>query len=66
MGELSYECTLSQFEKEITFFAAMIANVVSMMVEDVDVVNGKSHSIARPARQLTDMLTYSQHLQQAL
>ena len=41
MGELSYECTLSQFEKEITFFAAMIANVVSMMVEDVDVVDGK-------------------------
>ena len=66
MGELSYECTLSQFEKEITFLAAMMAYVVSMMVEDVDVVNGKSHSIARLARQLTDMLTYSQHLQQAL
>ena len=31
MGELSYECTLSQFEKEITFLAAMWANVVSMM-----------------------------------
>ena len=41
MGELSYECTLSQFEKEITFLAAMWANVVSMMVEDVDVVDGK-------------------------
>ena len=68
MGELSYECTLSQFEKEITFSAAMMAYVVSMMVEDVDVVNGKasSHSIARLARQLTHMLTYSQHLQQAL
>ena len=68
MGELSYECTLSQFEKEITFLAAMIAYVASMMVEDVDFVDGKasSHSIGRPARQLTDMLTYSQHLQQAL
>ena len=41
MGELSYECTLSQFEKEITFLAAMMAYVVSMMVEDVDVVDGK-------------------------
>ena len=65
MGELSYKCTLSQFEKEITFLAAMMANVVSMMVEDVDVVDGK-FSIAGLARQLTDMLTYSQHLQQAL
>ena len=41
MGELSYECTLSQFEKEITFLAAMMAYVVSMMVEDVNVVDGK-------------------------
>ena len=31
MAELSYECTLSQFEKEITFLAAMMANVVSIM-----------------------------------
>ena len=41
VGELSYECTLSQFEKEITFLAAMMAYVVSMMVEDVNVVDGK-------------------------
>ena len=41
MAELSYECTLSQFEKEITFLAAMMANVVSMMVEEADVVDGK-------------------------
>ena len=41
MAELSYECTLSQFEKEVTFLAAMMANVVSMMVEEVDVVEGK-------------------------
>ena len=41
MGELSYECTLSQFEKEITFLAAMIAYVASMMVEDVDFVNAR-------------------------
>ena len=41
VGELSYEYTLSQFEKEITFSAAMMAYVVSMMVEDVDVVDGK-------------------------
>ena len=44
MGELSYECTLSQFEKEITFLAAMMAYVASMMVEDVDVVDGKFSS----------------------
>ena len=45
MGELSYECgtlcTLSQFEKEVSFLAAMMANVVSIMVEEVDVVDGK-------------------------
>ena len=41
MGELSYECTLSQFEKEITFLAAMMAYVVSKMVEDVDFVDGE-------------------------
>ena len=41
MGELSYECTLSQFEKEITILAAMMANAVSMMVEEDDVVDGK-------------------------
>ena len=34
VAELSYECTLSQFEKEITFLAAMMANAVSMMVEE--------------------------------
>ena len=45
MGELSYECgtlcTLSQFEKEVSFLAAMMANIVSIMVEEVDVVDGK-------------------------
>ena len=41
VAELSYECTLSQFEKQITILAAMMANVVSMMVEEVDVADGK-------------------------
>ena len=67
MGELSYECTLSQFEKEITFLAAMMANVVSMMVEEVDVVDGK-FSFNRETRSPGNgyVLTYSQNLQQSL